>query len=221
MQPADFLIEGADLIATCAGPAPRVGSAQQDISLRPDAAIASYEGRIVYVGPQESLTEHVAPVPGAIRIDARGAAIVPGFVDPHTHAVYAGDRHDELRRRLAGASYADIAAGGGGIARTVALTRAAAEDELVASARRRLDEMAACGTTTCEVKSGYGLDLESELKQLRAISRLNALHAVDVVPTFLGAHDIPAEYRQSPDEYVKLVIEEMIPAVAKDGLAEW
>jgi imidazolonepropionase len=217
---ADFLIEHADVVATCAGPAPRVGPAQGDISpLR--GAVAAHEGRIVFVGASDALDRHVDVQPGAVRIDARGCTVVPGFVDPHTHLVYAGDRRDELQQRLAGATYAEIATAGGGIARTVAATRAASEDELVRLACARLDEMVASGTTTCEVKSGYGLTLESELTQLRVIRRLDAEHAIDLVSTFLGAHDVPPEYRSRADDYVALVIDDMIPAVARAGLAEW
>jgi imidazolonepropionase len=148
-------------------------------------------------------------------------SIVPGFVDAHTHAIFAGDRREELRRRLAGATYAEIAAAGGGILSTVAATRAASESQLVADTRVRLDEMLACGTTTCEIKSGYGLSLESELKLLRAVATLDAEHAIDIVPTFLGAHEVPLEFRNRRGEYVELVIAEMIPAVAAAGLAEW
>jgi imidazolonepropionase len=219
--PANFLIEHADLIATCAGPAPRRGPGQREITRRRGASIAARDGRIVFVGPADALDRHVDVGAEAVRIDARGCAVVPGFVDPHTHLVYAGDRRDELQQRLAGATYTDIAAAGGGIARTVAATRAASEDDLVGIARGRLDAMAASGTTTCEVKSGYGLTVESELTQLRAIRRLDAQHVIDLVPTFLGAHDIPPEYRSRPDDYVALVATEMIPAVAKAGLAEW
>jgi imidazolonepropionase len=146
---------------------------------------------------------------------------VPGFVDPHTHAVYAGDRRDELRLRLAGASYEDIAARGGGILSTVERTRAASEAQLSAATRPRLDEMLACGTTTCEVKSGYGLTTESELMQLRVARALGDSHAIDIVRTFLGAHEVPPEYRSRRDAYVALLVEEMLPRVAADGLAEW
>ena len=221
MPRADFLIERADLIATCAGPAPRRGPAQREITAVRNASIAARNGRIVFVGPADALGAHVDPEPGVVRIDARGCTVVPGFVDAHTHLVYAGDRRDELQRRLAGATYAEIAAAGGGIARTVAATRAASEDDLVALARARLDEMAASGTTTCEVKSGYGLTVESELVQLRAIRRLDAEHRMDLVPTFLGAHDVPPEYRSRSDDYVALVVNEMIPRVAEARLAEW
>jgi imidazolonepropionase len=219
--PASFLIERADLVATCAGPAPRRGRAQREITPVRDACIAARDGRIVFVGSADTCERQVDLQPGAVRIDARGCTVVPGFVDPHTHLVYAGDRRDELRQRLAGATYAEIAAAGGGIVRTVAATRSASEDELVRLACGRLDELVASGTTTCEVKSGYGLTLESELTQLRAIRRLDAGHAIDVVPTFLGAHDVPPEYRSRPDDYVALVIDDMIPAVARAGLAEW
>jgi imidazolonepropionase len=218
---ADFLIEHADLVATCAGPAPRVGPAQGDISPLRGASVAAHDGRIVFVGSVDTLGRHVDLLPGAVRIDARGCTVVPGFVDPHTHLVHAGDRRDELQQRLAGATYAEIAAAGGGIARTVAATRAAPEDELVRLARARLAEMVASGTTTCEVKSGYGLTLESELTQLRAIRTLDTEHAVDLVSTFLGAHDVPPEYRSRADDYVALVIDDMIPAVARARLAEW
>ena len=221
MQPADFLIENADLIATCAGPAPRCGPAQGSTSPLRNAVIAAQDGRIVFVGSGEALHDHVALRDTATRLDARGCTVVPGFVDAHTHVVYAGDRREELHQRLAGASYAEIASAGGGIARTVRATRAASDDDLVALARSRLDEMAACGTTTCEAKSGYGLTVDSELRQLRAIRRLDAEHAIDLVSTFLGAHLVPDEFRTRPDDYVALVVDEMIPRVSEASLAAW
>jgi imidazolonepropionase len=222
MRPAaDLVIERADLVATCAGRAPRLGAEQGSTSPIHDAAIASVQGRIVFVGPQAELERHVEVSAATVRLDARGCSVVPGFVDPHTHAIFAGDRRSELHRRLAGESYASIARGGGGILSTVDATRAASEDALVAAAHERLDEMLACGTTTCEVKSGYGLTVESELNQLRAANRLCAEHAIDVVPTFLGAHEVPLEYRGRRDQYVRLVIDEMIPRVAAERLAQW
>jgi imidazolonepropionase len=218
---ADFLIEHADLIATCAGPAPRRGLAQREISPLQQGVVAAFEGRITYVGTTSALSGAVDIQRGATRIDARGCSVVPGFVDPHTHVVYAGDRRAELQRRLAGESYAAIAANGGGIVSTVGATRAATEEELVAAARLRLDEMLACGTTICEAKSGYGLDVASELRQLHAMRTLDEEHAIDVVPTFMGAHEIPLEYRDRRGEYIRLVIEEMLPRVAEEGLAEY
>jgi imidazolonepropionase len=218
---ADFLIEHATLIATCAGPAPRAGQAQRDISPLEHGVIAASSGEIVYVGPHAALTAHVDVQPKATRIDATGCTVVPGFVDPHTHLVFAGDRRNELQRRLAGASYAEIAAAGGGILATVHATRAASEEELISGAHGRLDEMLACGTTTCEAKSGYGLTTESELKQLRVIRALDARHAIDITSTFLGAHEVPPEYRSRHADYVAVVINEMIPNVAAEGTAEW
>jgi imidazolonepropionase len=135
--------------------------------------------------------------------------------------VFAGDRREELRQRLGGTTYAEIAAAGGGIANTVNATRNASEEELVTQARARLDEMLACGTTTCEAKSGYGLTTESELRQLRVIHRLNQEHAIDLIPTFLGAHLLLEEYRDRRSDYVSLLTSEMIPQVAAEALAEW
>jgi imidazolonepropionase len=218
---ADFVIEDADLIVTCAGSAPKRGANQGDIAALRRASIAAANGTIVFVGSTDSLHRDVTIAPDAVRLDARGCSVIPGFVDPHTHLVFAGDRRGELQRRLSGASYAEIAAEGGGILQTVAATRAASEDDLTAAARARLDEMAAHGTTTCEAKSGYGLTLDTELRQLRVIKCLNNTHAVDIVPTFLGAHEIPPEYQARPDDYVALVADEMIPRVAGEHLAEW
>jgi imidazolonepropionase len=221
MSPADFLIEHATLVATCAGPAPRRGAAQRDISAFTDAVVAASEGLIVYAGPRQALADHVVVQRTATRIDAAGCTVVPGFVDAHTHVCFAGDRRDELRRRLAGSTYEEIAAAGGGIVRTVEATRGASEDALVDATRPRLDEMLACGTTTAEAKSGYGLTTAAELRQLRAIRRLDEEHAIDLVPTFMGAHEVPVEYRSRRQDYVALVVGEMLPRVAEEGLAEW
>jgi imidazolonepropionase len=218
---ADFVIENAAMIATCAGPAPRRAAEQAEISALRNGVVAAYAGVITYVGPAVELLDRVEVLPDARRIDASGCVVTPGFVDPHTHVVYAGDRLDELRRRLAGTTYAEIAAHGGGILSTVEATRAASVDDLVVAAVSRLDEMLASGTTTCEAKSGYGLTTESELKQLRAIRMLDAQHEIDIASTFLGAHEVPPEYRSRRDEYLSLIVDEMIPAVASERLAEW
>jgi imidazolonepropionase len=206
-------------LATCTGPVPRRGAAQRDVPIIADGAVAADGERIVFAGPDRDLPTAMAP--DATIIDGRTFSMVPGFVDAHTHAMFAGDRRDELRRRLGGATYAEIAAEGGGILSTVRETRAASEDDLVWSTRVRLAEMLACGTTTAEIKSGYGLDVDSELKMLRAIGRLAGAQPIDLIPTFMGAHEVPAGYRHRREEYVRLVIDEMIPAVAKQGLAEW
>ena len=218
---ADFVIEHASLVATCAGPGPRRGSAQRDITPIRDASVAAHQGVIVYVGPASHAVRELDLHDDAVRIDARGCTVIPGFVDPHTHLIFAGDRQDELHRRLAGTSYEAIAAEGGGIKKTVALTRAASETALADAARPRLDEMLASGTTTCEAKSGYGLTTESELTQLRAIRHLNRTHTVDLVSTFLGAHDLPPEFTSRRADYVACIVNEMIPRVASEGLAEW
>lgn len=207
-------------LITCAGSAPRSGPAQRDVEIIADGAVAWDGARICYAGYDSDLPHEYADT-ASETIDGRGFSLVPGFVDAHTHALYAGDRRDELRRRLAGATYAQIATQGGGIVSTVAATRAASEAELVAAARPRLAEMLACGTTTVEIKSGYGLELESELKMLRAIAALDAESPIDIVATFMGAHEIPLEFRSRRDAYVRAVIDDMIPAVAGAGLAEW
>ena len=218
---ADFLIDTADRIYTCRGPAPRRGDDQRDAGVIAHASIAAHQGHIVAVGAAGDVRHQITLSPDATVIDGRGTTVVPGFVDPHTHLVFAGDRRDELQRRLAGASYAEIAAEGGGIVKTVKATRAASEQDLVDAALPRLQAMLANGTTTVEVKSGYGLDTESELRMLRAIRQLAMMQPIEIAATFMGAHEIPVEYRSRRDDYVQLVITEMIPAVAAESLAEW
>jgi imidazolonepropionase len=218
---ADLIIENADAIYTCAGPSPRRGRDQRHASPIANASVASLHGQIVFTGPAAEARRTVSPLPDAARLDARGATVVPGFVDAHTHLVFAGDRRDELERRLAGASYAEIAAGGGGIVKTVAATRRASEEQLVNEALPRLAAMLASGTTTAEVKSGYGLTTASELRMLRAIRTLAGRQPIELSATFMGAHEIPLEHRERRGEYVRIVIDEMLPAVAREQLAEW
>jgi imidazolonepropionase len=218
---ADFLIHNTSEILTCAGPAPRLGPRQADAGSQPRAVVAAYRGTIVFVGGEADWRRDGTLTADAVVLDAAGGAVVPGFVDPHTHVVFAGDRCDELRRRLGGATYAEIAASGGGIVSSVRATRAASDEELAADTRVRLDEMLRCGTTTCEAKSGYALTTEGELKMLRAVRALAATHDVELSPTFMGAHDVPVEYRDRRRAYVDLIISEMIPAVARERLAEW
>lgn len=218
---ADFLIDNADLVATCAGPGPRRGSAQREIASICNASVAGFEGKIVFVGSAADAKAVVTLAPHAQVIDAEGSTVVPGFVDPHTHLIFAGDRRDELRRRLAGATYADIAATGGGIVKTVEATRLASEHDLVDAARKRLGEMLCFGTTTAEAKSGYGLSLPSERRMLRAIRTVAAGQAIELTATFMGAHEVPVEFRDDRAAYVREIIEVMIPAVAEEELAEW
>lgn len=215
---ADLLVRHTHLL-TPIGTQSRAGVDQHQIASTTNAVVAATEGVIVYAGADPEGGIPLAR--GADVIDGNGTTILPGFVDPHTHAVFAGDRRAELQRRLAGATYAEIAAQGGGILSTVSATRAASDEVLSAETRIRLDEMLQCGTTTSEVKSGYGLETATELKMLRVIRQLHAAHPIDLVPTFLGAHEVPEAYRDRRAEYVALVIEEMIPAVMSEGLAEW
>ena len=218
---ADFLIHNTCEVLTCAGPAPRLGPRQADARPLARAAVASYQGTIVFVGFESLIAHEVQLTPDAVVLDAQGGAVVPGFVDPHTHVVFAGDRRAELRRRLTGATYAEIAAEGGGILGTVIATRAATAASLAAETRVRLDEMLRCGTTTCEVKSGYALTTEGELKMLRTVRALAGTHAIELSPTFMGAHEVPPEYREGRRAYVELIVRDMIPAVASERLAEW
>ncbi|HUG52745.1 MAG TPA: imidazolonepropionase [Vicinamibacteria bacterium] len=218
MRPGDLVVRNIGSLVTPVGPAPRRGADLGAVRQVPRAALAARQGRISYVGPEVDLPPEAAPA-GAEAIDAQGAVVVPGFVDAHTHLAYAGDRDDEIRRRLAGASYREIAAGGGGIVRTVAATRAATADTLLAGLLGRLDEMLLCGTTSAEVKSGYGLDTAVEIRCLEAVRRAAELHPATVVPTFLGAHEVPPEHRARRQHYVDLVVDEMIPEVARRGLA--
>ncbi len=214
-----LLIEHLDELWTVAGEAPRAGARQRDHGPIADGAIACEGATIVAVGATSDVRAHTNIGASTRVIDGRGRSLVPGFCDGHTHVVFAGDRRDELRRRLAGATYADIAAAGGGILSTVRATRAASETEMAAQTGARLVEMLAAGTTTCEAKSGYGLDTASELRMLRVIAALNQSQPMELVATFMGAHEVPPEYRGRQAEFVRVVIDEMIPAVAVH--AEW
>ena len=218
---ADLVFRHCRQLITCAGGAPLRGADQGDLDIIADGALAVADGRILFAGCSADLSHHVETNTTTRIVDARDCSIVPGFVDAHTHAMFAGDRRNELRRRLAGESYSSIAASGGGIVATVGETRRASEDDLVRNTRGRLAEMLSCGTTTCEIKSGYGLDLDTELKMLRAIRRTDREQPIDLVSTFMGAHEIPLDYRSRRREYIGLVIDKMIPAVAAERLADW
>ena len=184
-----------------------------------DGAVAVQDGAIAAVGPTAEVIREYPPENAAESIDASGRTVLPGFVDAHTHALFAGDRSDEYAAKLRGKTYEEIMAEGGGILSTVSAVRAADEQQLVENLRGHLDTMLAHGTTTVEVKSGYGLDTDSELKMLRALDRVDADHPVDVVPTFMGAHAVPEGYAEA--EYVDEVITEQLPAVADQGVAEF
>ncbi|MGA3058366.1 MAG: imidazolonepropionase [Candidatus Limnocylindrales bacterium] len=227
-----LLVEGAGSVATLAGGLRR-GSAQGDAAVvaggtARDLAVACWDGRILAVGPGEDVHRQIAAAghsPDAFeRLDAAGELVTPGLVDAHTHLVFAGTREGEWQMRARGAGYLEVLAAGGGILSTVAATRAASDEDLLARARRRLAEMLANGTTTAEAKSGYALDAAGELRLLELIARLAAEGPIELVPTFLGAHAVPAEYRDRPDgtaAYVASVVDEQLPAVARQGIARF
>lgn len=184
-----------------------------------NAAIAVTDGRVAAVGPTGEITDEY-PVENATHvINANGQSVIPGFVDSHTHALFAGDRSDEFAAKLGGEQYQEILAEGGGILRTVRAVRETSDDELLANLLSHLDTMLAHGTTTVEIKSGYGLDTETELRMLDVIRRADESHPVDVVPTFMGAHAVPEE--TDADTYTDRVIDEQLPAVADQGVAEF
>jgi imidazolonepropionase len=217
---SDLALLNCSQLVTLAGPArARTGAELRELAIIPDGAMLVRDGRIAVIGPRAAIE------PGLSRdtkiVDAGGRVVLPGFVDAHTHAVFAGNRADEFERRALGATYAEIAAAGGGIRSTVRHTREASEDDLLDAARRYARWFLAGGTTTIEVKSGYGLSLAAELKILRVIRALGASGLLRTVPTFLGAHEIPDEYRGRTGEYVRLVIDEMLPRVAEKKLADY
>ena len=183
-----------------------------------DAAVASHEGRIVAIGSTEDVLARIDAT-DAMRLSAHGQLVIPGFVDAHTHPVFAATREQEFELRIQGKSYQEIARAGGGIKSSVRRVRQASEAELLEMGKRHLDLFLRHGTTTIEAKSGYGLSVEDELKLLRVIKELNRQHDVELVPTFLGAHEIPDKYKDRRDYYIDLIIREMIPAVVEEELA--
>ena len=217
----DLLIHNLAEVATPEGSSPLRGADQRRVRRIRGAEVLCRDGRIAFVGDPEERRRLFGELPDAERLDGRGGTLIPGFVDPHTHLPWAGTREEEFAARLAGKTYQEIAAAGGGILSTVDATRRASEEELAANVRRRMDQMLACGTTTAEAKSGYGLSLDDELKQLRAIRRASESHPVDLVPTLMAAHEMPPEHRQDRDRYLDLICEEIVPATAEAGLARF
>jgi imidazolonepropionase len=206
-------------LVTLAGPArPRVGSELRELGVVPDAALLIEDGRLAAAGPYHEIKSKGLPHEV---VDAQGRCITPGFVDAHTHMVFAGNRAAEFEQRIAGASYQQIAAAGGGILSTVKATRAASEDDLLAESRRHRDWMLRSGTTTAEAKSGYGLDRATELRMLRVMGRLNDEGPMRIVPTLLAAHTVPPEFADRGEEYVRWVVEKLIPEVAAQNLARF
>lgn len=213
---ADLLIINAGELVTMAG-SPRRGARLKDVKAIKQGALAAYQGQIIDVGPTEEVLARVQTGPTTRVLDARGRAVIPGFVDPHTHLCFAGDRADEFAMRLQGATYVEIAQAGGGIMSTVKATRLSSEIALVDAGMKRLDAITLTGTTTVEIKSGYGLTTADELKQLRAIRQMASRHPLDIVPTFMGAHELPPEFKHDREGYVRLICEEMLPAVVAEN----
>ncbi|MDF2930413.1 MAG: hutI [Anaerospora sp.] len=214
------IIKNIGLLATPTGTVAQKGEAQGQIQFIADTYIVMKDGLIEEIGKAGTAKGWTGGASDTV-IDAQGLLATPGLVDAHTHLLFAGWRQRELAFKLQGLSYLDILAKGGGILHTVEQTRKASVDELIRQGINSLDIMLAHGTTTCEVKSGYGLTTEAELKSLRAIRQLGEMHAVNVVPTFMGAHAVPVEYKGRSAEYVRLLCEEMIPLVAQERLAEF
>lgn len=216
----DLLIANANELVTLSSEAqkPRTGTQMREIGIIRDGGLAIKDGRIVAVGKTAEITKAFK---AENTISANGKIVLPGFIDPHTHLIFAGSREDEFQMRIAGVSHMEIFKAGGGILRTVRETRKASFEKLVDHGTETLDTMLEHGTTTVEAKSGYGLTTKDELKMLEVLQRLNQLHSVDVVPTFFGASAIPPEFSNNPQGYVSLVAEEMIPKVTEKGLAEF
>ncbi len=210
MQTVDLIIYNAGQLVTCASSgAPKRGESLRNAGTIESGAMAIDSGRFIDVG---TTIEICSRFESKDTLDAFGRVVTPGFVDPHTHIVFAGDRLNEFELKIKGAEYLDILAAGGGIISTVRNTRAASVNELFEQGLKRLDKMLACGTTACEIKTGYGLDTVTELKMLRVIEALDEKHPIDIVPTFLAAHTIAPEFKDDPDGYVDLICEEMLPA---------
>ena len=212
---SSLLIHNIGMLATPEGSEARRGADQGRLRVLESAWIYLENGEIISYGDRNM------PITFGEKLDAGGRLVTPGLVDAHTHLIFGGWRQNELAMKIRSVPYLDILAAGGGILSTVKATRAATEEELTEKAKAALDEMLCFGTTTCEAKSGYGLEKQEELKQLKVIKRLNKEHPLDVIPTFMGAHALPQEFKENREAYLKLLCEEMIPAVAKQKLAKF
>ena len=221
----NMLIKNASQLVTCSGFSAKKGKEMADLHIIEDGAVVIKEGVIEAVGQsgdiENQLKDNAADLFDFDIIDARGKAVLPGFVDSHTHLVFGGYRAEEFSWRLRGDSYMEIMQRGGGIVNTVEATRQASVEQLLESGIRRLNSMLSFGVTTVEGKSGYGLDRETEIKQLEVVARLNQIHYLDVVPTFLGAHAVPQEYKGKPDAFIDLMATDVLPRVADQNLAEF
>jgi imidazolonepropionase len=216
---ADLLIINAKELLTLAGPQrARCGKEMDDLGIIENGAVAVKDGVIIEIGTAAEITEKYT---ADETIDASGKVVMPSFVDPHTHVVFVNTREKEFEMRIQGKTYVEISKAGGGIRSSIQSVRDASEDELYDLAVRRIKNMIACGTTTLESKSGYGLTTESEMKMLRVIKRLQQDLPLDIVSTFMGAHEFPTEYKDNREEYIRILKEEMMPAVKAENLAEY
>lgn len=218
---ATLLIKNIGQLITLAGPAPRIGPALNDLGLIEHGGIAVAGEEVLEVGESDRVEGHASLADECTVIDARGMVATPGFVDPHTHPVFSRTREKEFEMRTQGKSYMEIAQSGGGIRASVRDLRNTEKRVLVEKGKTRLDRFLSYGITTIEAKSGYGLSTESEIKQLEIIRELDQIHPIDLVPTFLGAHEVPDEYRGNREGYIDTITNEMIPAVIKGKLAEY
>ncbi|HHI03069.1 MAG TPA: imidazolonepropionase [candidate division Zixibacteria bacterium] len=218
---ATLLITNIGQLITMNGQVPRIGKAMNDLGLIKNGGVAVAGEEILAVGESDVVEGKVDLAEGCIAIDAARAVVTPGFIDPHTHPVFSRTREDEFEMRIMGKSYMEIAEAGGGIRASVRDLRETSRTELSKKTTTRLDTMLSYGTTTIEAKSGYGLSTESEIKSLEIINNLNETHPIDLIPTFLGAHEVPDEYRDKREKYIDLLINEMIPKVAENRLAEF
>lgn len=215
-----LLVKNASQVLTLAGPArARAGAEMAELGILKDASVLIADGKIEQVGFLEELKLPAGPPPEVM--DAQGCAVLPAFIDAHTHPIFAGDRIDEFELRISGRTYLEIARAGGGIQSTVRRTRQATDEELIHQARKFARWFLECGTATLEAKTGYGLSVPEELRALRLIHRLNHEGPLEWVPTLLAAHVVPEEFRERRSDYIRLVIEKLLPAVAREGLAEY
>jgi len=219
---ADLILKDIGELVTMAGsPAARRGEAARELSIIRNGAIASFDGRIVWTGKTSDAADRVEPASGSLEIDLAGKIVTPGFVDSHTHPLYAGTRQVEFALRAGGADYEEISAAGGGILNSVKRTRQATAESIESTLVKHLTTMLLYGTTTVEVKSGYGLDLETEIRCLETASRLSENWPQTIARTFLGAHEVPLEYRHRPDEYIDYLIETVLPEIKNRELADF
>ncbi|MFZ2054484.1 MAG: amidohydrolase family protein, partial [Candidatus Aminicenantales bacterium] len=221
MTSADLVVQGCRRLVTCRGPIPKRKTALQDVGPVDKAWIASSKGEIVFIGKEKDFRKSVRLERSGVRLDGTGMVGLPGFVDSHTHLPFAGNRVEEFRLRLRGYTYQQLAAKGMGIQTTVQATRRASKKDLLSLCLARLDRMMLHGTTTVEAKSGYGLNLRDEIKQLEALKEAAKKHPVEIVPTFMGAHDVPKEYKTRKSAYIDLLIKKIMPEVRRRNLAEF